>query len=186
MANLRLLIPLLALCLAACAPVSRSIDEYSTIQSPSITTQAQLSRGAFERFKKLEGEWDTKSTKGWGGRITYKLITGGACVMQTDTVAHDNDTMVTMIHLDNDRLMLTHYCAAKNQPRLVATNITPDLSEIIFEFLDATNIKTRDQGHMDKVVFKFKSDDEFTDQWTWYQDGKETWEEEITNLRVKK
>jgi hypothetical protein len=37
---------------------------------------------------------------------------------------------------------------------------------------------------MDKVLFRFVSDDEFTTRWTWYQDGQESWMEEIRNRRV--
>jgi hypothetical protein len=32
---------------------------------------------------------------------------------------------------------------------------------------------------MDKAVFRFADDNHFGSQWTWYQDGKESWMEEI-------
>lgn len=38
---------------------------------------------------------------------------------------------------------------------------------------------------MDKVVISFVDDTHFTSQWTWYQDGKEKWLEEIKYERVK-
>jgi hypothetical protein len=87
--------------------------------------------------------------------------------------------MVTMFHMDGDRLMLTHYCVAKNQPRMTARSISDDGNEITFEFLDGTNLPSRDKGHMDKAVYKFVGDGRFTTRWTWYQDGKESWMEEV-------
>ena len=80
---------------------------------------------------------------------------------------------------DGDRFMLTHYCVAGSQPRLAATAFEEEGKVITFTFLDATNLKSRDQGHMDKAVFRFKDENSFTTQWTWYQNGKESWMEEI-------
>jgi hypothetical protein len=145
--------------------------------------QAAQSRAAFARLKKLAGKWQGKSTKGWTEKIEYEVIAGGSVLMERSIGAHPTEWMATMFHLDGDRLLLTHYCIAKNQPRLVATKITEDLSQITFEFLDGTGLKNRDQGHMDKVVMKLHGPDRFTSQWTWYQDGKESWMEEIENRR---
>jgi hypothetical protein len=92
--------------------------------------------------------------------------------------------MVTVFYVDGSRLMLTHFCAAKNQPRLVATAFEDDGARITFTFLDATGIPSRDTGHMDKVVFRFVDSDHFTSQWRWYQAGKEKWLEEIELTRV--
>ena len=114
------------------------------------------------------------------------MIAAGSVVMGTSFDAHPNETMITMIHMDGDKLMLTHYCVAKNQPRMVASSVSKDGSRITFEFLDGTNMADRDKGHMDKAVFRFESDERFTSQWTWYQDGKENWMEEILYVREKK
>lgn len=139
----------------------------------------------YERFKKLEGSWECKSTKGWTDRQTYRTIAGGSCVMHQSFEAHPGEQMATMVHLDGERLMLTHYCSAKNQPRLLATEASDDGKSVTFTFLDGTNMASRDKGHMDKVVYTFSGDDAFTSRWTWCQDGKEKWLEEIEHRRVK-
>jgi hypothetical protein len=136
-------------------------------------------RAAFERFKKLEGTWRGHSTKGWDEAVSFKTIAAGSVVVESSFDAHPNETMMTMVHMDNDRLVLTHYCVAKNQPRLVATSFSDDGKIVTFTFLDGGNIPTRDRGHMDKVVFRFTDDDHVSSQWTWYQDGKESWMEDI-------
>ena len=145
------------------------------------TTPARL---AFDRFRQLDGVWEGRSTKGWVERTSFKTIAGGSCVMETSFDAHPNETMVTMFHMDGEQLVLTHYCVSKNQPRMRADQISPDGSQLTFTFLDGANIPTRDRGHMDKAVFKFESPDRMSSQWTWYQNGKEQWMEEIVFTRV--
>jgi catechol 2,3-dioxygenase-like lactoylglutathione lyase family enzyme len=145
----------------------------------------ELARAGFERFKKLEGSWKGRSTKGWEETITFKTIAQGSVVVENSFDAHPNETMLTMFYLDGDRLMLTHYCVAKNQPRLLATSFADEGKTITFTFLDGTNLPTRDRGHMDKAVFRFIDDTQFTSQWTWYQNGKEDWMEEIRLDRLQ-
>lgn len=138
----------------------------------------------FARLKALEGEWIGKSTKGWTDRKTYRVIAGGSVVMATSFDSHPGETMATMFHLDRGRLMLTHYCVAKNQPRLVATDFSQDEKTITFTFLDGTGLSSRDQGHMDKVIIEFADDGRFSSQWTWYQKGEERWMEKIVSERA--
>ena len=148
---------------------------------------APLAARAFERIKALEGEWRGRRSKGWEDRASYQTIAAGSCVVgRSDFDAHPGETMLTIFHMDGDDLVLTHYCVAKNQPRLRATEISPDLKTIVFTFRDATNLASRDKGHMDKAVFRFVDADHFTSQWTWYQDGQERWLETIEMVRTTK
>lgn len=151
-------------------------QEHSTRAFPS---SPEMAKSAFERLKQLEGKWIGRSTKGWEEAVSFKTIARGSVVVENSFDAHPNETMMTMFFLDGDRLKLTHYCVAGNQPRLEATVFEEEGKTITFTFLDATNLKSRDQGHMDKAVFRFVDENHFTTQWTWYQNGKESWMEEI-------
>lgn len=162
----------ISLCAAADPPATAP----ATPQSPA--------QRAFERFKSLSGQWEGKSTKGWSEKSTWRVIAGGSCVMHIGFDAHPNETMATMFHMDGEHLMLTHYCVARNQPRLRATEISEDGKTIVFTFLDSTNLPSRDKGHMDKAVYTFESDERYTTQWTWYQDGQERWMEQISCTRA--
>ncbi len=139
----------------------------------------------FERFKSLVGDWEGESSKGWTDRISFTLLAGGSAVEQRSFDAHPGETMVTIVHPDGDRLLLTHYCAAKNQPRLRLAHVADDGQRATFEFMDATNLASRDQGHMDKVVFTFPDDDHFSEQWTWYAKGTGRWQEVIHHRRIQ-
>jgi hypothetical protein len=144
---------------------------------------ADKARTAFERLKSLAGTWEGRSTKGWVETLRYQVIAGGSVVLESSFEAHPGEQMATVFHMDGDRLMLTHYCVAKNQPRLEATAFEDDGRTVVFTFVDGGNIPTRDRGHMDKAVFHFDSPDRVTSRWTWYQDGKEKWMEEIVQTR---
>lgn len=155
-------------------------------ESPADMPAARISpaRAAFERFRSLEGTWGGRSTKGWRDTASWKTIAGGSAVVETSFDAHPNETMLTIFHLDGDDLTLTHYCVAKNQPRLRATEFSPDGRTVTFTFAGGSNLADRNRGHMDKALFRFEDSDHFSTRWTWYEDGAERWMEEIQCERV--
>lgn len=144
----------------------------------------EQARSTYARFVALDGVWRGRSTKGWEDSVVYRTVAAGSVVMQTSFEAHPGEMMVTMVHPDRDRLMLTHYCVAKNQPRLVLSEYAEGGARVTFAFLDGGNMASRDTGHMDRVVFRFAGPDTFTSHWTWYRDGKESWMEEIHYSRL--
>jgi len=148
-------------------------------------TPAQA-KAVFERLKQLAGQWEARSTEGWSGRHVMRILAGGSVVMsisQIEPHPGEDEGMVTAYHLDGDRLLLTHYCVAKNQPRLEAAGASADGKTIEFAFVDGTNMRSRDVGHMDRAILTIESADRYTSRWTFYQNGKETWMEEIVNTR---
>jgi len=134
----------------------------------------------FEAMKQLQGSWEGTSKSGMKENLETKLMAGGSVLMETSSLG-----MITMYHLDSDRMLLTHYCMAKNQPRLKATSVSPDGKTVTFSFVDGTNLPNRNVGHMDKVVFEFLDKDTYRNKWTWYAKGKEQWMEDFTYRRVK-
>jgi hypothetical protein len=79
--------------------------------------------------------------------------------------------MVTVIHPDGDDLLLTHYCAVGNQPRMKAPGKT-DGNKVAFAFVGATNMKSDKDMHMHNVTFTFVDKDTLKAEWTVYMDGK--------------
>jgi hypothetical protein len=149
----------------------------------SVPAKAELSRAAFERFRALEGEWEGRSTKGWVETLRYRTIAAGSTVLETSFEAHPGEEMATTFFMDGDRLMLIHYCVAKNAPRLEATAFEDGGRTVVFTFLDGANLPTRDRGHMDRAVFSFESPGRVRSRWTWYENGKDKWLEEIVQTR---
>ena len=80
--------------------------------------------------------------------------------------------MISAYYLDGNRLLLTHYCTAGNQPRMQAVSFDSKASQIDFQFLDATNLPDPNAGHMHNAVFTFRGPNEVAQDWTFYKDGK--------------
>jgi hypothetical protein len=164
-------------------PAKEATKESSPARSGKPTKEQALA--VFGRMKKFEGKWQCESTGIGKFTESYRLIAEGSVLMGNEMEDKPEMAMVTMYHMDGDTLMLTHYCMAKNQPRLVATKVADDLSSVTFEYKDGTNMKSRDVGHMDSVVIHFVDDDNFKSRWSWYEKGQEAWMEAVTAKRVK-
>lgn len=150
------------------------------------SSDAAKAKTAFEHIKAMAGEWTGAATD--GRKITHRvqIIAAGSVVMEESWFeGHKGEMMVTTYYMDGDKLMLTHYCVAKNAPRMQATEISDDGKNILFTFVDGANIPTRDKGHMDKASYKFSGKDSFSSRWTWYANGKEQWMEEFNFSRAK-
>lgn len=126
---------------------------------------------AFDALKGLEGTWEGKNSQGQALEVTFRTISGGSALL-SEIHGMPAENMVSMIHLDGDRLLMTHYCGAGNQPRMKAT-LAPDGKSVAFDFIDATNLATLDAGHMNHVVFAMPDADHHIEEWTFINHGKE-------------
>jgi hypothetical protein len=123
---------------------------------------------ALDTLKGLAGQWQAKDPSGKQQIITWKVVSGGSAVMES----MQEESMVTMYHVNKSRLMLTHYCAAQNQPRMQA-QVSDDGKTFTFDFLDATNLASPAEGHMHKLVLTIQDKDHFTELWYFSKDGKD-------------
>jgi hypothetical protein len=126
---------------------------------------------SFATLKTLDGNWEGKNNQGQPLKVSFRETSGGSALM-SEIHGHGPENMVSMIHMDGDRLMMTHYCGAGNQPRMKAT-LSPDGKSVSFDFIDATNLSSPDAGHMNHVVFAMTDADHHTEEWTFLDHGKE-------------
>ena len=134
---------------------------------------------AFNRLKALAGTWEAPVKDG-KITVTYEVLAGGTAVMEKDSM-----NMVTVYHLDGDRLMLTHYCMAGNQPRMQARRFDAQTGELDFQFLDATNLSSPSAGHMHNAKIRFVDDGHFKAAWQFYEKGEPKFAEEFLFTRVR-
>ena len=126
---------------------------------------------SFEQLKALEGSWEG-ALEGMPLHVTLRVTSRGNALMHEMRGAGPDDP-ITMFHLDGDRLLLTHYCDAGNQPRMAAT-ISPDGKTVVFDFFEATNLLPSQHGHMQRVTFTFIDADHHTEAWEFAMaDGKQ-------------
>jgi hypothetical protein len=144
------------------------------------TAFAQDAQKAFDQLKTLNGTWEGKASNGHDLKVSFRPTAGGSALMSEIMGEED---MITMFHMDNSRLLMTHYCGAGNQPRMQAS-LSPDGKTISFTFVDATNLSSAKAGHMDHVVITIPDADHHTEDWTFKQDGKEM-KEHFELARVK-
>ena len=136
----------------------------------SATAYGADSQAAFSRLKLLVGEWETVGGMG-KVHVSFELIAGGTALVERDS-GDKISPMLTVYYLDGDRLLLTHYCMAGNQPRMLAKHFDPATGELEFQFLDATNLPNSNTGHMRNAKLRVADDKHFTAEWEFYEDGK--------------
>jgi len=117
---------------------------------------------SFEQLKALAGSWEG-TMDGQPMHVSLRVTSRGNALMHEMKGAGPDDP-ITLVHLDGERLLLTHYCDAGNQPRMVAT-ISPDGKTIVVNFLEATNLLSSQMGHMQRVTFTFIDYDLNTEKW---------------------
>jgi hypothetical protein len=140
------------------------------------------SNEAFTRLKTLVGDWEADTSKG-KVHSRYELIAGGSVLLEHLAVPGEGE-MLTAFHLDGDRLVLTHYCMAGNQPQMVAQSFDPSNGELDFAFAGASNLKPG-AGHMHDVNLRLISQDRFDAKWDFVEAGKTKFSEDLHYTRVK-
>ena len=129
-------------------------------------------RKSFDQLKGLAGDWEGKTAQGKPLSVSFRDTAGGSALL-SEIHGTGPENMVSMFHLDGtNRLLLTHYCGAGNQPRMTAT-ASADGKTITFTFLDATNLSTPDSGHMQRVVIAILDKNHHTEDWTFQAPGNE-------------
>jgi hypothetical protein len=79
-----------------------------------------------------------------------------------------NDHPVSMLYVDGDHLILTHYCDAGNRPRMVART-SPDGKKVEFDFADLSG--SNEFGHMYHAVFTITNANHHIEDWTYMMPG---------------
>jgi hypothetical protein len=112
-----------------------------------------------ERIKKLAGTWvmadkDGKPTDQVAS--VYKVTAGGSAVTETIFPGSPME-MISVYHLDKGDLVMTHYCALGNQPKMKA-DPKSEKDTIKFDFAGGTNFDPAKDMHMHEGKLKFIDD----------------------------
>ena len=131
---------------------------------------------AFEKLKSLAGAWEgtphvtppVPDIDGKPAHIALRVASRGHTLMHDLKIDGIPDNPLTMIVVDADRLLLTHYCDADNRPRMTG-KVSPDGKTVEFEYLDISGHAER--GHMHHAVFTFVDENHHTEDWTFMMPG---------------
>ena len=155
----------------------------SSLAAPAWENSANHAAAAFSRLKTLVGNWEADTQMG-KAHLSYELVAGGTTLLER-AWGDRMPVMLTMYHIDGDRLLLTHYCMKGNQPRMQAAAYDAGAGEIDFRFLDATNLTDPSAGHMHNAKIRFGGEGQFSTEWQFYEDGKPKFTESVRYTRVR-
>ena len=125
-------------------------------------------QAAFDRLGEMAGTW-TGDAKGEGEAAeetegddmsvthTFELSANGSVVMETMNPGTEHE-MINMYHLDGDDLILTHYCAGGNQPRMRIVADKSSADHFVFDFDGGTNLDPAVDPHIHAARIQFQED----------------------------
>ena len=143
-------------------------------------------KAAFARLKTLAGEWKASGSNcpyaEHDGKITYKVTAAGSTVMETFFPGSDHE-MLSMYHLDGEDLVLTHYCAAGNQPRMKLDRQASTPDRLQFVFGGGTNFDPAKDMHIHSGEIKFVDSGKVEATWNAHDKGKKVMSSTFTMNR---
>jgi hypothetical protein len=74
--------------------------------------------------------------------------------------------------MDGADLVMTHYCAAGNQPHLKFDPAASKADRYVFTFAGGSNLDVKKDMHIHGLVFRVVDADHVESEWESYKDGK--------------
>ncbi len=141
--------------------------------------------GVMAKLLALEGEWTLLDENGADTGVVgtvFKPTANGSALSEVMMPGGDHE-MLNVYHADGDRVLMTHYCAAGNQPRLEIVPVGEDRLELRFESI--TNLAREGANHMRQAEFQWRGPDRLTTYWYSMRDGKLSEEATVIDLARK-
>jgi hypothetical protein len=166
-----LAVAVLSLSTVAFAQMDAQKTDAQMPDMPKTDTPTSEAQKSFDQLKTLAGTWEGHVTtfpqepdiEGKLVTATLRVTSMGHTLMHEMTGAGRPDDPITMMVVDGDRLLLTHYCDANNRPRM-AGRMSQDGKTVEFDFLDVTG--NLQYGHMQHALFNFIDANHHTEEWT--------------------
>ncbi len=134
---------------------------------------AQPNHPTFEKLKMLAGTWVEADED---GKPTDKVVsivrvTAGGSAVQETLFPGEPMEMLSVYHLDQGDLLMTHYCVLGNQPRMKADPASPP-NQIRWKFAGGTNLDPSKDAHMHAATVTFVDEDHIEIEGEAWEGGK--------------
>ena len=98
------------------------------------------------------------------------MVSAGTVVMERmfPGTAHE---MISMYHLDGDDLVMVHYCAGGNRPKLKLTS--SEGGALSFDFAGGSNVDAAKDDHIHGAEIRLGDDGRLHEAWTGWSGGEE-------------
>jgi len=162
--------------------ISVSTAAFAQHEMPASVASPSEAQKSFDALKSLAGTWEgavhvdppVPAYEGLANVVTMRVTSRGNALVHEihqagvpdDPARYDHP--VTVLYMDDDHLVLTHYCDAGNRPRMRA-EASPDAKKVEFDLVDVSG--SLKHGHMDHAVFTLIDADHHVEDWTYMLPG---------------
>lgn len=126
----------------------------------------------FQDVKGLAGRWMGTATESDGKTspvtVEYRVTSAGSAVEER-LMGGTPHEMVDMYYDEGNGLVMMHYCAFGNRPRMVVKQVSP--GRIHLEMGPSPGIDVAKDPHMHSLVLEFPDAEHLTQRWTSYANG---------------
>ncbi|QOJ01771.1 MAG: hypothetical protein HRU70_15315 [Phycisphaeraceae bacterium] len=118
----------------------------------------------------LAGDWYTKDEQGVEFLALQFRVSSGGHVVREIMFPGSAHEMTNVYHMDGKDLVVTHYCAIGNQPRMRSTPGSGG-DRIDFRFDSITNLNAAQDHYMGEMTLVRKGPDTLEQHWASFRDG---------------
>lgn len=145
---------------------------------PAATDEQQ--KALLGKVKMLEGKW---SMQGKDGVALEFAVTANGSAVREIMFPGSSHEMTNLYHMDGSTMVMTHYCAAGNQPRMRAAKAHGNRIDMAFD--SVTNLNAADEDCMKEMSLEFIDKDHFKEHWKSWKGEKQSEESVFAFARVK-
>ncbi|MDY6983368.1 MAG: hypothetical protein SV422_09780 [Pseudomonadota bacterium] len=170
--------------------VFAAVIALSSFQSYGLYAQTPADSEGLLALKTLAGSWSGptykhKDERVWAQEdnavVTYKLTGGGSAVVETLFPGTPSE-MTTVYHDDSQgRLVMTHYCNARNQPKLELVSF--ENNQLTFELAADADIDAEHEHHAHGLTITIGDDGSLQHDWTNHNMGEAA---DLRNIRLSR
>jgi hypothetical protein len=152
------------------------------VVAPAFADSPPTPADVFAKLKAMEGSWSASAEQTAGepheeaapleARHEFQVSGAGSVVMETMGAGSDHE-MINMYHMDGDDLVLTHYCAAGNQPTMKLDREMLAEGKMHFAFTGGTNLDPAVDQHIHSATLGWNEDGSVVSDWTAWAEGAE-------------
>lgn len=139
----------------------------------------------FDQVASLAGTWESKDDQGQMRTTNVFAVTAGGSAVREIMFPGGQHEMTNLYHMDGPSMILTHYCASGNQPRMRA--VPGDKPQVFeFKFDSVTDLHNANDAYMGQMRMTIVDKDHVKQEWYSYADGKLGTEPTIFDLTRKR
>jgi hypothetical protein len=175
-------LPLAAMFVTGCAVhvgnttyAPRRAEAGSGVLTVSGHASADRTNELLGRVKRLAGNWEMREEDGsWKPTPVISVGSGGSSVREVMFPGGGHE-MTNMYHMDGDSLVVTHYCAVGNQPRMRCRGAVMNADGSVslpFAFDAITNLGDAEGMYMGEMTLRIIDDNNIEQIWRHTEKGK--------------